>query len=100
MLTKTAIIKEIEENKKRIRDFGVKKLVLIGSYVDGTAKENSDIDLLVEFENGRGLFDDYVGLLHLLQDLFKRDVDIGEPDLIREELKRSILGGKKIEAKI
>jgi predicted nucleotidyltransferase len=55
---------------------------------------------LVEFEKSRGLFDDYIGVLHLIEDLFDKKVDIVKPKLVREELKDSILGGKRIGAKI
>ena len=100
MLNKEQIIKKIEQNKDKIKSFGVKKLVLIGSYARNEANEKSDIDFLVEFEQGRGLFDDYTHLLQLLRDLFGKEIDLGEKHLLREELKPYILRGKKIEAKI
>ena len=100
MLNKEQIIKKIEQNKYKIKSFGVKKLVLIGSYARNEANEKSDIDFLVEFERGRGLFDDYVGLLQFLEDLYGKNVDLGEPKLIRKELRPYILGGKKIEARV
>ena len=99
-LNSIKILREIEARRKEIRKFGVKKLVLIGSYANNTAHGNSDIDLLVEFKEGRGLFDDYVHLSQFLRGLFKKEVDIGDAHLIRDEIKQSILGGKKFEAKI
>ena len=101
MLTKEDIITKIEQNKKKIRYFGVKKLILFGSYARNEAKRGSDIDFLVEFAQGRGLFKDYVHLLQFLRDdLFKRKVDLVEPHLVRDELRESILEGAQIEAKI
>lgn len=100
MITKEKIIKEIEENKEKIKSFGVTKLVLFGSYASDMAKENSDIDFLVEFKKGRGLFDDYIHLLQFLRGLFNKEIDLGEKKLLREELKPYILGGDKIEARI
>ncbi len=100
MLTKEQIIAKIEQHKEKIRSLGVKKLTLFGSYARGEAKKNSDIDFLVEFKKGRGLFDDYSGLLNFLEDLFHKKIDLGEPKLIRSEFKESILGGQKIEARI
>ena len=100
MLTKEQIIKKIEQNKDTIRSFGVTKLTLIGSYAYEKASKDSDIDFLVEFKKGRGLFDDYVHLLHFLEDLFKKEIDLVKPSLIREELKSSILEGVKVEAQI
>ncbi len=100
MLNKEQIIKKIEQTKDKIKSFGVKKLALIGSYARNEANEQSDIDFLVEFEQGRGLFDDYTNLLQFLRDLLGKEIDLVKPYLIRKELKQSILGGKKIEAEI
>ena len=100
MLTKDQIIHKIEHNKNHIEKLGVSRLILVGSYARGEATEKSDIDFLVEFKEGRGLFDDYVHLLHYLEDLFGKKIDLGEPSLLREELKEFIEGGMKIEANI
>jgi predicted nucleotidyltransferase len=100
MFTQKEIIHRIEENREKIRSFGVRELILVGSYAKGEASEESDIDFVVEFEKGRGLFDDYVHLVQFLRDLFNKDVDVGEKHLIREELRNRILGDNKIEARI
>lgn len=94
------IMRKIGRNKEKIKQLGVKKLVLFGSYARNQAKKKSDIDFLVEFKKGRGLFDDYVKLLHLLEDVLKKKIDLGEPRLLRREIKQSIRRGKKIEARI
>ncbi len=99
-LNKEQIIRKIEQNKDKIKAFGVKKLALIGSYARNEATKDSDIDFLVEFEQGRGLFDDYTHLLQFLRELLGKEIDLGEKHLLREELKPYILRGKKIEAKI
>ncbi len=33
-----------------IKDYPIKKISLFGSYADGTATEDSDVDMLIEFE--------------------------------------------------
>ena len=99
-LNKEKIIDMIEENREKIRSFGVKKLALFGSYAEKKASEESDLDFLVEFEEGRGGFKDYIHLLQLLEDLFEKDVDLVKKHLIKDELKPHILGGEKIEAKV
>ena len=100
MLNKDEIIKRIEENKKKVREFGVNKLLLVGSYAKDKVAKKSDIDFLVEFDPGRGLFDDFINLLHFLEDLFGKKIDLGEPDLLREEVREHILGGEQVEAQI
>lgn len=99
-LTAKEIIKKIEFHKSELKQFGVKKLGLFGSYAKGTAKKDSDLDFLVEFKDGRGLFDDYMGLMHLLKGMFKKDVDLVKTKLVKEALKESILEGKRYEAEI
>lgn len=100
MLTQEEIIEKIEENGEKIKSFGVKRLALFGSYAAGEATEESDLDFLVEFEEERGLFDDYIGVLHFLEDLFRKNVDLGEPELLRKEIREDVLGGRLLEAKI
>lgn len=58
MLTKDEILSRIA--KEDIKRFGVKSLELFGSYAYDAQAENSDIDFLVEFHEGRGRFDDYL----------------------------------------
>src|SRR3989338_367418 len=100
MLKKEDIMRKIKENKKAIKGFGVKKLVLFGSYARNEGNKDSDIDFLVEFEEGRGLFDDFIHLVHFLKDLLGKEIDLGEEHLLRKELKSCILEGEKVEAKI
>lgn len=44
MLTTNQILAKIEQHQETIRQFGVQKLTLFGSYARGEAKKNSDID--------------------------------------------------------
>ncbi|MFP4401127.1 MAG: nucleotidyltransferase family protein [Candidatus Woesearchaeota archaeon] len=99
-LSRNIILAKLNKNREFIRSYGVKKLVLFGSFSDGNPGNTSDIDFLVEFQKNRGFFKDYVGLKDFLEDLFKRDVDLVKPKLIRDELRQIILDGKKYEAEI
>jgi len=58
-----------------LEKYGVTRAALFGSVVRDEATEESDIDLLVEFEGGRSLLD-LVGLKLELESLLKRKVDI------------------------
>ena len=55
--------------------YGVRKAALFGSIVRDEATEDSDIDLLVEFEPGKSLLD-LAGLKSELERTLKRKVDI------------------------
>ena len=94
------IVETLEANSESIKSFGVKQIQLFGSYVIGEETKSSDIDLLVDFEKDRGLFDDYIGLKRFLEDLFDQEIDLVKKNKVREELRDSILGGDKIGAKI
>jgi uncharacterized protein len=54
---------------------GARNVRLFGSQARGSAGTQSDIDFLVELEDGRGLFD-LGGLLMDLQELLGRKVDV------------------------
>ena len=73
--------------KKRFR---VKEIQLFGSIVQGEQKEDSDIDLLVEFEEGADLFD-LVGLGNFLEEQLQRKIDVVPKRALREEFRDSIL---------
>ena len=91
-MNKSEILETLQNNRKTIKSHGVDKLYLTGSYAREKADDESDIDFIVEFKTGRGGFDDYTGLKHLLEDLFNTEIDLVKRDLIREELRDSMLG--------
>ena len=70
---------QIEELKKTLidvlRKHDVKKAALFGSIVRGEATDESDIDLLVEFEGRKSLLD-LAGLKLDLQEIFRTYVKL------------------------
>jgi uncharacterized protein len=74
--TKESIINEILSNKKIITNYGVKKLGLFGSFVQNEQQPESDIDFLIEFEENKKTFDNYMELNFFLEDIFKRPVEM------------------------
>ena len=69
---------KIEEIAERVRPiaerYGVGKIYLFGSYARGEATEESDIDLLVDAENIRGL--EFYGLWSDLENALKKSLDL------------------------
>ena len=57
---------------------GIRNVRVFGSVARGEARPDSDVDLLVELDPGRGLFD-LGSLLMDLQDLLGRKVDLLTP---------------------
>lgn len=90
---------QIEEIKKPIiqvlRKHGVKRAALFGSIVRGEALENSDIDILVEFEGRKSLLD-LAGLKLELEELLKRDVDVVTYKSLHPLLRDKILDEQEV----
>lgn len=82
-----------EHRAELARDFGVRSLALFGSVARNEAKETSDIDLLVEFDDRPvGLFH-LAGLHgHLCKLLRAAQLDLVIRDSIYPALRESILG--------
>jgi len=69
---------------------GASNVRIFGSVANGTADQNSDIDFLVDLEQGRSLFD-LGGLLMDLQELFGRKVDVVTENGLHWYIKERIL---------
>ena len=69
---------------------GAHSIRIFGSVARGETTAESDIDLLVEMEPGRGLFEQAAMILEL-QDLLGRDVDVVTVDGLRERIRERVL---------
>jgi predicted nucleotidyltransferase len=69
---------------------GASNVRVFGSVARGEADSKSDIDLLVDLEPGRSLFD-LGGLLMDLQDLLGHKVDIVTEKGLRERIRERVL---------
>lgn len=80
----------IEEIKKVIAkiapEYNLKRVTLFGSRANGNFREDSDIDLIVDFPKGTGLLK-HISLQHKLEDIFGLNVDV----ISRGGLKNSFL---------
>lgn len=90
-MKKTAqeILHTIQLHQEAIKQFGVRRLGLFGSYVRGEGKDTSDLDFIVDFE--KKTFDNYMDLKFFLEDLFQCPVDLVIIDSIKPRLKKIIL---------
>ncbi len=85
---------EVESIKKKIipilRDNKVSKAGIFGSFARGEQKKRSDVDILVEIPDNRSLLE-VIRLKLLLEKALKKRVDLVEYELIRKEIKESVL---------
>lgn len=72
------------------RAHGATRVRVFGSVARGDAAEGSDIDLLVDLEDGRGLFD-LGGLLMDLRDLLGCEVDVATERSLRPRVAQRAL---------
>ena len=72
-----------------LKEAGVTRSSLFGSYVRGEEKGDSDIDFLVELPSDKSLFD-VIDLKQKLEDTLGKSVDILEYDVIKPPLQNYI----------
>jgi hypothetical protein len=84
----------LKEKRQEILDVaarhGARNIRVFGSVARGEADEQSDIDFLVDLEQGRTLLD-LGGLLMDLQRLLGRKVDVATSDLLRQRIRHRVL---------
>ena len=73
------------------RRYHVKSLGIFGSYVRGEQHENSDVDLLVEFDDPHLTLLEFVDLQNHLSDLLGISVDLVEKGTLKPALGERIL---------
>jgi hypothetical protein len=85
------IEKIIEREKEELlRGYKIKNIGIFGSYAKNSAKEKSDIDLIVEFEEPVSLLG-VIKAENYLTELLGIKVDLVSKEDIRKELKETIL---------
>lgn len=91
MTNTDSILATLKELKPIIATrYKAKEIGLFGSFVRGEQTVNSDIDVLVEFEEGADLFD-LVGLADYLEEALQQKVDVVPKRALREELREAVL---------
>jgi predicted nucleotidyltransferase len=74
-MTKEDINRVLFLNREILKKYKVRSISLFGSYVRNEQKEESDIDFLVDFQEGATLFD-FVELQDSLSELLAKKVSI------------------------
>lgn len=74
--TKDQVLTLLREQQAELHRFGVKRCGVFGSFGRNAPRDQSDVDILVEFEPGQKTFDHFMQLAFFLEDLFGREVDL------------------------
>ena len=80
---KSKIVKVLKEN-------GVRRAGIFGSYARGEQKKNSDIDILIEIDNSLSLLD-FIGIKLDLENELKKRVDLVEYRAIKPLMRKTVL---------
>jgi predicted nucleotidyltransferase len=83
-----------EEIKKKIISilvkYGVKKILIFGSYARNEATPNSDLDLIIEFPEGTSLID-HIGIEFELSEALNMKIDLLSQNGISPYIKDQIM---------
>ena len=74
-----------------VEKFGVIEIAIFGSYARGEQREDSDVDLIVDFKEGWKTFDNYMNLKFYLEELFGKKVDLVIKSAINPRIKPFII---------
>ena len=84
-LSRNSILDTLQANREKLnKEFGVLRIGLFGSFARDEGTSQSDIDFLVEFDVP---LENYIAnrqaLINYLSALFKRDIDIANPNSLK-----------------
>lgn len=93
MIESKKILQFLSENKERwLKDYQIEKIGIFGSCARGDQKENSDIDLIVEFSNNtQDLHSKKNKIRTELESKFNTPVDICREKYLKPFFKKQIL---------
>lgn len=80
--TKAELFAQLRACQPRLRELGVMRYGVFGSFVRDEANAESDVDLLVQFEPKEKTFDNFMELGFFPEDLLGRRVEIVTPEYL------------------
>lgn len=84
------IKKILEENKVNLSEkYYVKEIGVFGSFRNNQQKDNSDIDILVNFNKPVGW--EFFDLSDYLEEILQKKVDLVTPNALKKQIKENIL---------
>jgi uncharacterized protein len=88
-MNRDTLISFLKNNLTIIQSYGVNSLALFGSFARDEAQNNSDLDLLVEFQ-GKVTFDQYMDLKFFLEDNLGLSVDLVTKKMLKPQIIDSV----------
>ncbi len=88
---KTDLFALLAEHQDELTRFGVRRWGLFGSFRSGNQTDRSDVDILVEFEQGKKSFDNFMRLAAFLEQQIGRRVELVTPESLSPHIGPHIL---------
>ena len=94
--SKDELIRYIKKNKPIFKkEYGVTRIGLFGSFVQGKANPSSDIDIVIEMDREKKNLHNFMQLRRLLEQQTERKIDLGFENslkpIVRKSLKNQII---------
>ena len=72
-MNKKTVLNKLSLLKERLSiQYGVSKIGLFGSVIRGENRKNSDIDILIDFQEGKETYQNFLSVCDLLEELFQK----------------------------
>ena len=81
----------IQAHDAELRMLGARRVGIFGSFARGEARDDSDVDVYVEFADDKRTYDNFFALHELLEELLHRRVDLVTDKALTETKARLIL---------
>ena len=92
---KAELINRIITNSYRLRQFGVLKIGVFGSFVRDQANDKSDVDFYVDIEPKSKTLKNFIGLADTLEEITGRKIELVTPQSLSKYIGPFIL--KEVE---
>lgn len=90
MLNRDMVSEKLKMFKPLMKEkYLVSKIGFFGSFARNEQKDDSDLDILVEFEQPVGF--EFIDLKYQLEDIFKRKIDLVTLEALKPQIKETIL---------
>jgi len=81
----------LAKHREQLKQFGVKRWGVFGSFARDQQNSRSDVDILVEFEQGKKSFDNFMHLAFFLEEQVGRRVELVTPESLSPHIGPHIL---------
>jgi uncharacterized protein len=89
--SKAELITRLRNNADTIKSFGVHRLGIFGSFSRNEMNSDSDVDFLVDFDNERKTYKNFIHLAYFLEELCGRKIELVTPQGLSKYIGPKIL---------